>query len=67
MKKSILKIGVALNKAEQKLVSGGFKTQRCNTDSDCCNFPHNSSYGYVCNAGAGVCVPGIFWENPCGL
>jgi len=45
MKKSILNIGTALNKTEQKEVLGGFELpglclaepgQRCDTDSDCC-------------------------------
>lgn len=67
MKKAILNLGKVLNKTEQKNISGGFSSQRCNTNSDCCNFQHNSSYGYVCNNQSRTCVPGIFWENPCGL
>ncbi len=67
MKNQILNLGKALNKVEQKLVSGGFRSQRCNTNSDCCNFQHNSSYGYVCDPQIHACVPGIFGENPCGL
>ncbi|GEM_PF-3254908 len=70
MKKQILKIGNALSKAEQKTVQGGFgRTGACTTDSDCCHFPHNASYGYLCYdqhiPGGGYCAPGIFIVNPC--
>ena len=91
MKKSILNIGKALNKAEQKEIFGGNTelggmlifhpenpkpTDNCGTngpgngpeccsDSDCCHYQHNSSYGYVCTVG-GICAPGIFESNPCG-
>ncbi|WP_299133448.1 hypothetical protein [Tenacibaculum halocynthiae] len=71
MKKQILILGQALNKADQKQIFGGGKTvtgsNQCYSDSDCCNHKHNSSYGYVCSGYGGVCVPGIFGENPCGL
>ncbi|WP_143032185.1 hypothetical protein [Tenacibaculum sp. MAR_2009_124] len=67
MKKTILNLGTVLDKSKQKDIYGGFKSQRCRTDSDCCNFQHNSSYGYVCDSWSGSCVPGIFGENPCGL
>ncbi|MEE3999920.1 hypothetical protein V1T75_06180 [Tenacibaculum sp. FZY0031] len=70
MKKTILNLGTVLGKTAQKEILGGFKTQACYTDSDCCNFQHNSSYGYVCElqgGDTGICVPGIFGENPCGL
>ncbi len=70
MKKQILKIGSALSKAEQKSVQGGgFGKAACFSDSDCCHFPHNSSYGYLCYnqhlPTGGYCAPGIFIEFPC--
>lgn len=71
--KNLLKLGKALSKAQLKEVDGGgplFSVNQCYSDSDCCNHKHNSSYGYVCDGpsgGRGVCVPGIFGENPCGL
>jgi len=54
MKKEILNIGKALNKAEQQKVSGGGKTF-CNTDQDCCGVG-NPLYQYVCNGI--VCIIG---------
>ncbi|MEO1032654.1 hypothetical protein [Winogradskyella sp.] len=69
--KNVLKLGKALNKVEQKQIVGGLLKGQCNTDSDCCIYPHTISYGYLCNgatpSGPGICVPGIFFENPCGL
>lgn len=71
MKRSILNLGKTLSKTVQKEILGGrFKTQRCNSNSDCCNFQHNSSYGYVCHSRDHICVPGIFLDpenHPCGL
>lgn len=74
MKKSILNLGTALDKAEQKSIQGGRNPRirmenQCYTDSDCCNHQHNDSFGYLCHSpglGApGVCVQGIFLQNPC--
>ncbi|WP_075343286.1 hypothetical protein [Tenacibaculum agarivorans] len=66
MKKTILNLGKALDKAAQKAVHGGGKFFRCKTNSDCCNYQHNSSYGYLCYNGS--CAPGIFGDvHPCGL
>jgi hypothetical protein len=77
MKKQILKLGNALSRKEQREVFGGNEPggprkviggptgPECSTDSDCCHYPHNSSYGYLCYSG--ICAPGIFLENPCGL
>lgn len=56
MKKSILNLGKALNRAEQKEISGGFgivphlcvSNQKCVTDDDCCfgESCHLIQYGY---------------------
>ncbi len=54
MKKSILNIGKALNKVEQKSINGGGKTL-CNTDYDCCGVG-NPLYSYICNGI--VCIIG---------
>lgn len=75
MKKQVLKLGKVLGKTKQKEILGGGKpikgVNQCYNDSDCCNHQHNHSYGYVCfgatPGGPGVCVPGVFGENPCGL
>jgi hypothetical protein len=45
MKKSILNIGKALNKIEQKSINGGGFGGSCNTNEDC---PVN---GHICNCG----------------
>ena len=77
--KNLSKLGKALSKVEQKEVFGGrkigpFIPSQCYNNSDCCNYEHNASFGYVCSmpsgiGGVGQCVPGIFDPNnhPCGL
>ncbi len=53
MKKSILNLGKALNKAEQKNVSGGFNL----TSHDSCSGPNIGFPGKKCPPGA-ICVGG---------
>ena len=73
MLKHISSLGKILNKSEQKEISGGFfAINRCTTNSDCCGFPNNPSYGYVCTSAgqdgsSGFCAPGLYLpgENPC--
>lgn len=62
MKKEILNIGKALNKAEQKIINGGGKTF-CNNDTDCCGIG-NPLYQYECNGI--VCIIGTP-SPPCGF
>lgn len=38
MKKNILKIGVALSRAEQKSINGGGKNSSCETAEDCYDY-----------------------------
>lgn len=52
MKKSILNIGKALDRAEQKQISGGGSRSSCQTDQDC------EQTGLYC-PGKVVCVPGF--------
>jgi len=47
MKKSILKIGKALNKAEQKQINGGYERE-CLDQEDC-------DPGYLCHVPSGIC------------
>ena len=69
--KSILKLGMALSKAEQKKISGG-RSSSGGCTSDCeCYWSHggNDSFGYVCynpTGHFGICVEGIYFEPPCG-
>lgn len=62
MKKSILNIGKALPKKEQKEILGGGKPL-CNTDDDCCGIG-NPAYQYICNGI--VCIIGTPAE-PCSF
>ncbi|AUC16697.1 hypothetical protein BTO06_16765 [Tenacibaculum sp. SZ-18] len=66
MKKIILNLGKVLDRTTQRNLHGGGASLRCQSNSDCCNYKHNSSYGYLCYNG--TCAPGIFGDvNPCGL
>jgi len=58
MRKEILNIGKALNKAEQQKINGG--TVSCNTDSDC---PKSAPGGSGCNpfCANGTCI----WSLDC--
>ncbi|WP_028887795.1 hypothetical protein [Tenacibaculum ovolyticum] len=58
MKKSILNLGKALNKAEQKEVNGGIRFRSCTgTGSRCCV---QTQWGQFCDAGR--CTPnGCLW------
>jgi len=52
MKKSILNIGKALNKAEQKMVFGGRNLQEDDNDGPCCISVNNGGFndcGYSVN------------------
>jgi len=46
MKKQLLHLGKALNKAEQKSINGGFVALQCKRDSDCASIPFST-----CNQG----------------
>ncbi|MEQ6125287.1 hypothetical protein AAON49_13850 [Pseudotenacibaculum sp. MALMAid0570] len=48
MKKSILNIGKALNKAEQKQVNGGLKPRPCCNPADDCCVPNPNYNGSNC-------------------
>ena len=47
MIRQILNLGKVLDRTTQRNVHGGGKSLRCQSDSDCCNYKHNSSYGYL--------------------
>ncbi|MCT4699673.1 hypothetical protein [Tenacibaculum haliotis] len=45
MKKSILNLGKALNKVEQKTINGGGIITKCTNLGDFCDFVSGSGYG----------------------
>ena len=65
MKKSILKIGEALSKPEQKQVTGGNFGDPCfSTPIDQC-FPFNGCQIFPCPDGSEYCGPASFHFSPC--
>jgi hypothetical protein len=64
MKKSILNIGKALNKAEQKEISGGSRSISCRSDLDCELTGKYCPGQVTCLPGFGVCL-GATNDGPC--
>ena len=77
MKKQILNLGKALNKAEQRLIHGGIANDECGSDMDCdpgfwcdstgacraiCNGVYCTS-ATSCNHPSGTCDDGIWQED----
>ncbi len=55
MKKSILKLGKTISKAQQKAIAGGIGIQTCNNDEDC---PSCANTG--CPIEATICYTCVF-------
>ncbi len=55
MRKSILNLGKAINKSQQKKISGGVGISSCNVDSDC---PSCENTG--CPVGSVICYTCVF-------